>query len=461
MSRPLAVVILAAGKGTRMKSETPKVMHKIIGKPMIKWVIEAAQELKPEKIITVIGPDMSDVKDIVSSHDTVIQKERNGTGGALKCALPKLKGFNGDVLVLLGDVPLISKKTLKNLVKARNKDMLTRLSVLTLELDNPTGYGRIITGQDGTAYEIIEEKDASTAQKKIKLVNAGAFCFEGPKLKSWTSKLDDNNSQKEYYLTDLVKIAAKDGALCAISKTENTDELRNCNSRTDLAALEKTAQNQLRKEHMASGVTLIDPSSVYFYHDTAIAHDTVIEPNVHFGPGVIIEKNVTIKAFTHIEGAHIKSGVSIGPFARVRPDSEIGENARIGNFVEIKKSKIGAGSKIGHLAYVGDTLMGEEVNFSCGAITVNYDGFQKHQTVIGKNVMVGSNVNLVAPVSIDDGAFIAAGSTITEDVPADALSIARDVAEIRQGWAAKYRKLKAAAAKKRKKSASPTKTKKK
>lgn len=448
-NKPLAIVILAAGKGTRMKSDQPKVMHTLAGKPMINWVLDAAQKLSPEKIITIIGPNMPELQRAVQPHETVVQQEQNGTGGAVQCALPALEGFNGDVLILLGDTPLITAQTLETLVTARQKDLLTGLSVLGMELDNPHGYGRLILNKDGNIQSIVEEKDASDAQRKTKLVNTGAFCVEGDKLASWLEKLDNNNAQNEYYITDLPKIAAEDGALTAVAITDTPEEVQGCNSRKDLAALEATLQNRLRTEAMLSGITMIDPDSVFLHHDTKIAPGCTIQPNVFFGPEVTLEENVTIKAFSHLEGTHVKSGANIGPFARLRPGTTIEDNVGIGNFVEIKNSKIGERSKIGHLAYVGDTQMGEDVNFSAGAITVNYDGFQKHQTVIGKGVMVGSNVNLVAPVHIDDGAFVAAGSTITEDVPADALSIARDVAQIRKGWAAKYRKLKAAAQRKK------------
>ncbi len=449
---PLAIIILAAGMGTRMKSDKPKVLHEVAGKPMINWVLDSALKLKPQKIITVIGPDMPALKKAVAPHETVIQKDRNGTGGAVKCALNALKDFKGDVVILLGDCPLITSKTLKGLIKARSEDLLTELSVLSMELEEPKGYGRLITNKDGYVTAIIEEKDAKAKEKAINLVNAGAFCVNSEKLSSWIGKIDSDNAQNEYYLTDIVKIASKEGVNCASFVCKTPSELKGCNSRADLAEIESIFQDNTRNSFMAAGVTMLEPNSVHFHHDTKIAQDCIIEPNVFFGPAVKLEKGVHIKAYSYLEDCIIRSEATIGPFARIRPGTDIGSDARIGNFVEIKKSKIGKGSKIGHLAYVGDTIMGEDVNFSAGAITVNYDGFQKHQTIIGKNVMVGSNVNLVAPVAIDDGAFIAAGSTITEDVPADALSIARDVAEVRQGWAAKYRKLKAAALAKKKRS---------
>lgn len=447
-NQELAVVILAAGMGTRMKSTRPKVMHEVAHLPMINWVIKAAESLKPQKIIVVAGPDMPELVAASAPHEAVIQKDRNGTGGAVKTALPKLKGFKGDVLILLGDAPLVTTKTLKALVKAKAGDLLTGISVLGMRLEDPTGYGRLVLSKNGQLEKIVEHKDASAKERKIDIVNSGAFCVDGTKLARWVGKINNNNAQGEFYITDLPEIAAAEGIITKAHVTDDATEMMGCNSRGDLAAIEAIAQTRLRDAVMAAGVTMHDPASVYLSHDTKIGPDSVIEPHVVFAPGVSIGAGAYIKAFSHFEGTKTASSVSIGPFARLRPGSEIGEDARIGNFVEIKKSKIGAGSKIGHLAYVGDTKMGPDVNFSAGAITVNYDGFEKHETIIGKGVMVGSNVNLVAPLTIDDGAFIAAGSTITEDVPADALSITRDTHQIREGWAKEYRKRKAAIIKK-------------
>lgn len=446
--KPLAIIILAAGRGTRMKSDAPKVMHALAGRPMISWLIETAEKLAPEKIIVVIGPDMDDLREAVAPHGVAIQRERNGTGGAVRAALPALKNFDGDVLVLLGDSPLISVKTLKNLIAVRTRDLLTGISVLGVEMPDPAGYGRLVTGKDGTLEKIIEEKDASAKEKQIGLVSTGAFCVDGARLEPWVKKIGSDNAAGEFYFTDLPEIAARDGALTKIYVTPNPDEVRGCNTRLDLAALEGTVQSRMREDALLAGVSMTDPSAVYLHWDTKIARDAKIEPGVFFGPGVEIAEGAHIKAYSHIEGAKIGKNATIGPFARLRPGTDIGADVRIGNFVEIKKSKIGKRSKISHLGYVGDTVMGDDVNFGCGAITVNYDGFEKHQTVIGKGVMVGSNVNLVAPLEIDDGAFIAAGSTITEDVPADALSISRNAAQIREGWASEFRARKAALAKK-------------
>lgn len=448
--KPLAVIILAAGKGTRMKSDQPKVMHGLAGLPMINWLLRTVEGVSAQKIMVVCGPDMPDLEAAVSAHknaEIVIQKERNGTGGAARIAMDALEKshggtFDGDILILLGDTPLIKAQTIQHLIDSKAE---AGLSVLGMHCNNPTGYGRLITSKDQNLLKIVEEKDATAEEKSIQSVNTGAFCVDGTKLSSWLSQITNNNAQGEFYATDLPEIAASDGAQAKVAMTYDGSEVQGCNSRSDLATLENTLQNRLRKQVMDQGVTMIDPKTVYLSHDTEIASDVLIEPNVFFGPGVSVEQGVHIKAFCHFEGATLGKNITIGPFARLRPGTTLGDEVRIGNFVEVKNSTIGNRSKINHLGYVGDTEMAEDVNFSAGAITVNYDGFQKHKTHIGKDVMVGSNVNLVAPVSIDDGAFLAAGSTITEDVPADALSVERTRAEIRKGWAAQYRKMKARA----------------
>ncbi len=434
---PLAIVILAAGKGTRMNSDLPKVMHPLAGKPMISWLIDTCESLNPQKIIAVIGPDMKDLQEAVKPHTAVVQKVRDGTGGALKCALPVLKGFKGDVLVVLGDAPLITKATLKNLIAAKRKNAA---SLLGCEVQNSMGYGRLVLDKNDELIEIVEEKDASVAQKSIRLINTGAFCLDASKLKNWCERLTNKNAQKEFYITQIPALIREDGDKTAVAITRDEAEIIGCNTRADLAHLEKLLQNRLRESAMNAGVHMNDPETVYLWHDTKIAAGTTIEPNVFFGPKVTVSKNVTIKAFCHIEESSIASGAIIGPFARLRPGTRLEENVKVGNFVEIKKSSIGQGSKINHLAYVGDTKMAENVNFSAGAITVNYDGFDKFKTTIGRNVMVGSNVNLVAPLTIKEGAILAAGSTITQNIPADSLVIARDEETIKPGWAANFRK---------------------
>lgn len=442
-SKPLAIVILAAGKGTRMKSALPKVMHPLAGRPMIGWLLDTAAALSPETVIVVTGPDMPDLEAAAAPYRTLVQAERNGTGGALRCALPALEGFAGDVLVLLGDTPLLSPRTLEGLRGARQD---AGISVLGVRLEDPHGYGRLVMdGEEGFVSAIVEEKDAGPAQRAIRTVNTGAFCIDGAQIARWAAQIGNANAQGEYYITDLPAIAARDGARTRAYISGDPAEVTGCNSRGDLAALEKTLQRRLRRGLMDSGVSMLDPDTVYLWHDTRIGPGCTIEPNVFFGPGVQVEADVTIRAFSHIEGAHIASGASIGPFARIRPETRIGAGARLGNFVEIKKSVIGAGSKINHLAYVGDCTMGAEVNFSCGAITVNYDGFDKHRTVIGDGVMVGSNVSLVAPLTLGDGSFVAAGSTVTQDVAPGALAIERAAARSVEGWATRRNGMKKAA----------------
>ena len=419
-----------------MKSDKNKVLHELAGLPMISWLLLVLEALEPEKIIVVCAPDAKDVQAVVKDHTIAIQEVVNGTGGALKAALPALEGFEGDVLVTLGDAPLVSAQTLSELARGRAGAGLT---ILGMQMNDPAGYGRLCTDESGIVHKIVEEKDASDQEKQIQIVNTGVMCIDGARLADWLEQIEPNNTQGEYYLTDLPEIAARDGKKTTALFTRDISEVQGCNTQFDLAALENTLQNRLRKTMLENGVQMIDPQSVTLHYDTQIAPGAVIEPNVYFGPEVQVEDGVRIKAFSHIEGAVIRKGASVGPFARIRPGTDVGEDARIGNFVEIKKSAIGKGSKIGHLAYVGDTEMAEEVNFSAGAITVNYDGYDKHKTEIGKGVMVGSNVNLVAPVKIEDGAFIAAGSTITKDVPADALSIAREEESVQKGWAKSYR----------------------
>lgn len=444
--RPLAVVILAAGKGTRMKSKKPKVLHDLLGLPMINWLLGSVEQLSPERVLVVIGNGMEEVIKAVHPYEVIVQPVQDGTGSALKCAMTGLQGFTGDILVLLGDTPLISAQTMQHLIAARHADAVTGISVLGVQLMNPAGYGRLLMDERGILKAIREEKDANPQERMVSLVNTGAFCLDSLRVERWLGHLQNKNVQGEYYITDLPEIAAKDGMITRVHITGNPYEVQGCNTRIDLAALENAAQMRMRHHFIIEGVTMQDPQSVYLYYDTKIAPGVLIEPHVYFGPKVEVGEDVHIKAFCHIEGARIERGSTIGPFARLRPGTEIAEDVRIGNFVEVKKSKIGPRSKISHLGYVGDTIMGDDVNFSCGAITVNYDGFQKHETIIGRGVMVGSNVNLIAPLKIDDGAFIAAGSTVTENVPADALSVSRSKAEVRAGWAAAYRKKKSDAA---------------
>ncbi len=439
---PLAVVILAAGKGTRMQSSMPKVMHKVLGLPMINWILNTVGFLKPDKTIVVVGEGMDDLIAAIAPHEYVIQHAQMGTGDALKAALPALKGFIGDVLVVLGDMPLLNPASLERLIAARRTGADTGISVLGAQVGNPFGYGRLLINKDGTLLAIREEKDANDNEKLVNIVNTGAFCLDSRRIERWLLNVNNNNAQGEYYITDLPEVAAKDNMSTRIALVGDPREVCGCNTHQELVDLEAIAQQMLRESFIDDGVIMQDPASVYLHYDTQIGAGTLIEPNVYFGGGVVVGEDVHIKAFCYFEGATIGNKTTVGPYARLRPGAEIGQEVRIGNFVEVKKSVIGHRSKISHLAYVGDAIMGADVNFGCGAITVNYDGFEKHQTVIGDGVMIGSNVNLVAPVALDNGAFVAAGSTITKNVPADALSVGRSEVKVRQGWAALNRKRK-------------------
>lgn len=423
-STELAIVILAAGKGTRMKSKLPKVLHAIADRPMIGHIMATAQSLKPKTIITVIADDMDDVAAAVAPHSVAIQKQQKGTADAVKSALTILGDFAGQILVLYGDVPLVTRDTLEALLKHHRNGKNFGATVLAMAAPDPTGYGRIFQNGDGTLSRIVEEKDATSDEKLVRLVNSGLMVLEGDGLSERMDKIRNKNAQGEFYLVDLPKVLAEDDIPTGVVRGDYY-ELRGVNSRAQLAELEMAWQHRKRLELMDGGVTLLDPNTVYFSSDTEIGRDTVIGPSVSFGPNVTIEDNVTIKAFSHIEGATIKSGAQIGPFARIRPDTVIEEDARIGNFVEVKNSRIGKGAKANHLGYIGDAELGSHSNFGCGAITVNYDGLKKSKTKIGKNVMIGSNSALIAPIEIADGAYIAAGSTLTKNVEQDELVIAR------------------------------------
>ncbi len=428
----LAIVILAAGRGTRMKSEKPKVMHEIAGRPMIGWLIAAAESLNPEKIIVVTADGMDDVAAAVAPHPVVIQKEQRGTGDAVKPAVPLLKGFDGKVLILLGDEPFLDKNVLEEMIGWNG------LSVMAVRPLSPKGLGRMIAHEDGTLDRIVEEKDATPAQKEIRLCNAGNFCVPASHLSKWLDQLQPNNAQNEFYLTDLPKIAEKDGFLTYVVETD-VQWVWGINTRAELAEHERMAQVMLREKAMENGATLVDPNTVYLSFDTVLGRDVVVEPNVVFGPGVKVADNVTIHAFSHLEGVIIEKNVSVGPFARLRPGTRLKEGVKIGNFVEVKNTVMEAGSKANHLAYLGDASIGAKSNIGAGTITCNYDGFDKHKTVIGAGVFVGSNATLVAPVDLGDGSFVAAASVVTHNVPKDALIVARAHQMIKDGWAALYR----------------------
>ncbi len=438
----LALVVLAAGMGTRMKSSLPKVLHKIAGRSMLAHVLHAGRSLGASKAVVIHGPDMMAVQKeasaIIKTCSFAEQKERLGTGHAVSMAGEALVGFSGTVLVLYGDVPLIQPETLKSLLGKLNAK--TKMAVLGFEAGNPRGYGRLI-GNSKSITDIREELDASPKERKIKLCNSGIIAIDNALLWKIIPKLSNRNAKGEYYLTDLVKLASKAKTNVALALCDEV-EVAGVNDRSQLSVLERAFQRESRRAAMLGGATLIDPDTVYFSADTKLGKDVVIEPNVVFGPGVTIGDGVEILAFSHIEGALVHDGARIGPFARLRPGAEIGVSAHIGNFVEIKKAKIGKGAKANHLAYIGDAVVGAGSNIGAGTITCNYDGYEKHFTEIGENVFVGSNTALVAPVKIGAGVNIGAGSVITADVPEDALAMSRSPQEIRQGWAKRYRTLK-------------------
>jgi bifunctional UDP-N-acetylglucosamine pyrophosphorylase/glucosamine-1-phosphate N-acetyltransferase len=441
-AQPTAAIILAAGKGTRMKSALPKVMHKIGNFPMVAHVAHTAQEAGLAPLTLVTAPHMDKVVETVRMIDaevrTAEQTEQLGTGHAVLCAREALTDFSGNLMVLYGDTPLITAETLMAMQECLLADAHTALVVLGFTPAEAGGYGRLVRANDGTLEKIVEAKDASPEERKISLCNSGVMALRGDIAWSVLEAIDCQNAKGEYYLTDAVQIARAQGYLARIVEADE-EEVLGVNSRADLAVAEEIFQWRARDYVMAHGVTLQQPESVFFSADTDIAADVTIEPCVYFGSNVTIAEGATIKAFSHIEGSVIGAYASIGPFARLRPGTQIGESARIGNFVEIKKSEIEAGAKINHLSYIGDASVGEDANVGAGTITCNYDGFHKYRTVIGAGAFIGSNTALVAPVTVGDGAIVAAGSVITEDIKPDALALARPRQEQKDLWASAFR----------------------
>ena len=438
--RPLLIVVLAAGKGTRMKSALPKVLHKIAGLSMVGHVIAAAKAAGAVKLAVVVGPDMpllkAEVGRLAPSAAVFEQPNQLGTADALLAARPALAEHTGDVLVLFGDTPLIRSETLLEL--RRSLAAVAHVAVLGFEAADPTGYGRLVLDGDGGLSAIREDKDASLAERAITFCNAGVMGFRSDNLLAMLARIGNANAKGEYYLTDVVEIARAGGyATRAVSGDEA--EVLGVNSRSQLAIAEAAIQSRLRDRALAEGATLIDPETVHFSHDTRLGRDVVVEPNVVFGPGVSIADEVEIKAFSHLEQAKVGKGARIGPFARLRPGADLAENVHVGNFVEVKNARLDAGAKANHLAYIGDGHVGAAANIGAGTIFCNYDGFAKHHTEVGAGAFIGSNSSLVAPVKIGAGAYVGSGSVITKNVAADALAIERSTQEERPGWAAKFR----------------------
>ena len=449
MVMPLSVVVLAAGQGTRMKSDLPKVLHEIGGAPMLSHVIRAAQELSAADITVVYGHGGERVQSVLSDQKIswVEQAEQLGTGHAVEQAMPNVPD-NHTALLLYGDVPLITAATLKKLVAAAGQNAL---ALLTAKLDNPAGYGRIVRDSAGKVQSIVEQKDATEEQLAINEVNTGMLAVRSNELRQWINRLDNNNAQGEFYLTDIVGFAVEDGVSINTTHPDSTVETEGVNNKRQLADLERVYQSRLANEYMDNGLTLRDPNrfdvrgSLTFGKDVIIDTNVIIEGSVtlgdrvNVGPNVIL-KDITIGNETNIhancilEKSIIGETCEIGPFARIRPDTQLASQVKVGNFVEIKKSTVADGSKVNHLSYIGDTTMGSHVNIGAGTITCNYDGVNKHQTVIGDNVFIGSNTQLVAPVTVGDGATIGAGSTITRGAPSGVLTLTRSRQVTKEGW---------------------------
>lgn len=441
----LAAVILAAGHGTRMKSATPKVLHEVGGRSMLAHVMACVRDLGVARVCVVIGDHAPEVGDAARKERAdvaiVVQAPPQGTGDAVKKAAPALEGFSGVVLILYADTPLVEAATLEALA-AKVADGAA-LAVLGFSPDDPGAYGRLKIGPDGALEAIVETKDARPEELEIGFVNSGVMAVSSDFLARALPKLTNNNAKKEYYLTDIVAIARADGLACAVIEGDE-DEVIGVNSRVELAVAEEIFQDRMRLAALEAGVTLIDPSTVYFSYDTTIENDVVIEPNVFFGKGVSVAAGSRIKAYSHLEGAVVGPDATVGPFARLRPGAVLGEGAKVGNFVELKNANIGKDAKVSHLTYIGDASVGAGANIGAGTITCNYDGYSKHKTTIGEGAFIGSNSALVAPVTIGKDAYVGSGSVITKDVADGALAVARGRQSEIPGWAAKFHAVHAA-----------------
>jgi bifunctional UDP-N-acetylglucosamine pyrophosphorylase/glucosamine-1-phosphate N-acetyltransferase len=454
----IAAIILAAGEGKRMKSKNSKVVHKICGKPLVKWVDRAAKEAGISDSIIVVGHKAEQVKEAMGEEvDFVLQAEQLGTGHAVMQCESFLKGKNGTVMVLCGDTPLLSSETLAETLKYHHKNNYAA-TVITSEVGDPTGYGRIIRNSADDIVKIVEQKDATEEEKKINEINSGMYCFDIEKLLGALSKLGNNNNQGEYYLPDTLEILISEGQKVGAYKTLNSDDILGINDKVQLYAAEQIMKKRINEGLMRNGVIIIDPNTSYIDADAKIGRDTVIYPNTiiegetEIGEDCVIGPNSRIVDSFIDEGAEVANSVvlqskighktKVGPFAYIRPESNIGSKVKIGDFVEVKKSKVGDNTKISHLTYVGDAEVGKNVNLGCGVVFVNYDGKKKHKTVVEDDCFIGCNTNLVSPVVVKKGAYIAAGSTITEEVPENSLAIARCRQTVKEDWVLKKGKQK-------------------
>ncbi|NOD48393.1 MULTISPECIES: bifunctional UDP-N-acetylglucosamine diphosphorylase/glucosamine-1-phosphate N-acetyltransferase GlmU [unclassified Ruegeria] len=432
----IALVILAAGKGTRMNSDIPKVLHPIAQVPMLVHAMRAGSVLSPDRTVIVTGHGSEAVAKAAQGEDEeaqiAVQEEQQGTAHAVAQARQALEGFDGDVVVLYGDTPFLQPDTLERMIEARSTNDLV---ILGFEAADPARYGRLVMKGD-SLERIVEFKDATDEERAVTFCNSGLLACSAKLLFSLIDAVGNDNASDEYYLTDVVEIARNRGLDVTAVACDESQTL-GVNSRTDLAAADAVYQARARAELLDMGVTLMAPETVYLAADTVIGRDTVIEPNVVFGPGVTVESGATIRAFSHLEGCHVSRGAIIGPYARLRPGAELAENTRVGNFVEIKNAEIAEGAKVNHLSYIGDATVGAATNIGAGTITCNYDGVMKHKTTIGENVFIGSNTMLVAPVTVGDGGMTATGTVVTKNVEPDALAVARAKQENKPGYARK------------------------
>jgi len=433
---PTALIILAAGQGTRMKSDRPKVLHEVAGAPLLVHALAAGTALAPDRVVVVAGHGAEAVQaaalDVDPEVQIAVQSEQLGTAHAVAQAAAALDGFRGDAIVLYGDTPFIRPETLQAMAEARSRHAVV---VLGFEPAEPGRYGRLVMDGD-TLERIVEYKDANAAEREIGLCNSGVIAADCGQLMALISEIGNDNAAGEYYLTDTVALARARGLSAGVVICDEAETL-GVNSRADLARAEATFQTRARAEAMENGVTLTAPETVFFAQDTVVGRDALIEPNVIFGPGVTVESGARIRAFSHLEGCHVSRGAIVGPFARLRPGAELSEGVRIGNFVEVKNAQIAEGAKVNHLSYIGDATIGEAANIGAGTVTCNYDGIFKHRTEIGAHAFIGSDTMLVAPVRIGAGAMTAAGSVITSDVPDGALALGRARQENKPGLARK------------------------
>jgi len=433
------ILILAAGKGTRMRSSLPKIMHPLAGLPLIGHVLSTAQALLPKSCTLVIAPEMNEVRAFAEQFYPQLrfaaQAEQLGTGHAVTCALATYNQISGKIVIIFGDTPLIQPATLKAVEQKLDTNDIV---VVGMTPEDPKHYARIILEDDTSVQKIVEYKDATPEERSLPLCNSGIIGFQADCLQKILPAVKVSPVTGEFYLFETIALAKKSHYKVGFLEAPAA-ELEGVNTRVELAHFENVWQQHYREKMMLNGVTLLDPQSVYFSYDTQIGQDTVIEPHVYFGPNVLVEENAQIRAFCHIEGTTIRQGARIGPFARLRPHTDIGVQAHVGNFVEIKESVLGRKAKANHLTYLGDTIVGEETNIGAGTITCNYDGFNKWQTKIGPRVFIGSNTALIAPVTINADAVIGAGSTITRDVEEDALALSRAMQKSISGGAVAFR----------------------